>query len=106
MDSRGGYVLKILYVETKECGPLGGVPWARPLDPPMLNPGHIFLQKFELQFVFLRRMLGLLTLAGGVGILLYVLPHIIYPLEGKTSSVQGNQTTQTDHLCVTGELIR
>ena len=35
MDSRGGYILKILYVETKESGPLGGVRWARPLDLPM-----------------------------------------------------------------------
>ena len=24
VDSRGGYVLKILYVKTKELGPLGG----------------------------------------------------------------------------------
>ena len=24
MDSRGGYILKILYVKTKESGPLGG----------------------------------------------------------------------------------
>ena len=31
VDSRGGYVLKILYVETKESGPLGGVCQARPL---------------------------------------------------------------------------
>ena len=30
-DSRGGYVLKILYVKMKESGPLGGAP----LDPPM-----------------------------------------------------------------------
>ena len=35
VDPRGGYVSKILYVETKESGPLGGVSWARPLDPPM-----------------------------------------------------------------------
>ena len=32
VDSRGGYVLKILYVKTKELGPLGG---RAPLDPPM-----------------------------------------------------------------------
>ena len=25
MDSRGGYISKILYVETKESGPVGGV---------------------------------------------------------------------------------
>ena len=35
VDSRGGYVSKILYVKTKEFGPLGGVRRARPLDPPM-----------------------------------------------------------------------
>ena len=37
VDSRGGYVLKILYVKTKELGPLGGgrVPGTPPLDPPM-----------------------------------------------------------------------
>ena len=38
MDSRGGYISKILYVETKESGPLGGYAWARPLlDPPMAS---------------------------------------------------------------------
>ena len=31
-DSQGGYVSKILYVETKESGPLGGMRWACPLD--------------------------------------------------------------------------
>ena len=36
-DSRGGYVSKILYVETKESGSLGGVRLAHPLDPPMVN---------------------------------------------------------------------
>ena len=37
VDSRGGYVSKILYVKTKELGPLGGgARRARPpLDPPM-----------------------------------------------------------------------
>ena len=36
VDSRGGYVLKILYVKTKELGPLGGARAGRaPLDPPM-----------------------------------------------------------------------
>ena len=36
VDSRGGYVLKILYVKTKELGPLGGSRAGRaPLDPPM-----------------------------------------------------------------------
>ena len=59
VDSRVGYVSKILYVETKESGPLGGVPSAAPpLDPPMhgmftsprimstllrLNTSHCFL---------------------------------------------------------------
>ena len=37
VDSRGGYVSKILYVKTKELGPLGGARAGRPpLDPPML----------------------------------------------------------------------
>ena len=38
VDSRGGYVSKILYVKTKELGPLGGGARAgrAPLDPPML----------------------------------------------------------------------
>ena len=35
VDSLGGYVSKILYVKTKENGPLGGVHWSRPLDLPM-----------------------------------------------------------------------
>ena len=36
MDPRGSYVSKILYVKTKELGPLrGGARRARPLDPPM-----------------------------------------------------------------------
>ena len=35
MDSRGGYILKILYVETKESGPLGGRAPARP--PPQIR---------------------------------------------------------------------
>ena len=30
VDSQGGYILKILHVETKEFGPLGGVRRARP----------------------------------------------------------------------------
>ena len=37
MDSRGGYISNILYVKTKEFGPLGGVLRARPLDAPMKN---------------------------------------------------------------------
>ena len=37
VDSRGGYVLKIFCVETKESGPLGGHALGTPpLDPPML----------------------------------------------------------------------
>ena len=35
IDSRDGYISKILYVETKESGPLGGGGGARLLDPPM-----------------------------------------------------------------------
>ena len=36
MDSQGGYVSKILYVKTKESGPLGGhVLGMPPLDLPM-----------------------------------------------------------------------
>ena len=37
VDSRGGYISKILYVKTKELGPLGGARAGRaPLDPPMV----------------------------------------------------------------------
>ena len=36
VDPRGGYVSKILYVKTKESGPVGGARARRaPLDPPM-----------------------------------------------------------------------
>ena len=35
VDSQGSYISKILYVKTKESGPLGGVCRARPLNPPM-----------------------------------------------------------------------
>ena len=37
VDSRGGYVSKILYVKTKEIGTLRGghAPGVPPLDPPM-----------------------------------------------------------------------
>ena len=35
VDSRGGYVSKILYVETKDSGPLGGRVPGTPPDPPM-----------------------------------------------------------------------
>ena len=34
-NSRGGYILKNLYVKTKESGPVGGVHQQRPLDPPL-----------------------------------------------------------------------
>ena len=37
VDSWGGYVLKILYVKTKESGSLGGHCQAHPLDSSMLN---------------------------------------------------------------------
>ena len=36
-DCQGGYVLKILYVKTKESGLLEGAHQQRPLDPPMLK---------------------------------------------------------------------
>ena len=38
VDSRGGYISKILFVKMKELGPLGGerAPGASPLDPPMM----------------------------------------------------------------------
>ena len=35
IDSRGGYVSKILYVEMKKSGPLGGHAPGSPLDLPM-----------------------------------------------------------------------
>ena len=35
MDPRGSYVSKILHVNMKESGPVGGVPGVPPLDPPM-----------------------------------------------------------------------
>ena len=38
MDSRGGYFSKILYVEMKESGPVGGACAGHaPLDPPMIK---------------------------------------------------------------------
>ena len=41
VDSRGSCVSKILYVKTKELGPLGGrASGAPPLDPPMLQPSN------------------------------------------------------------------
>ena len=44
VDSRGGYVLKILYAKTKESGPLGGrAPGTPPLDPPMLREQHLVI---------------------------------------------------------------
>ena len=42
VDSRGSYISKILYVETKESGPLGGAcAGYAPLDPPMVMLGNI-----------------------------------------------------------------
>ena len=45
VDSQGSYISKILYVKTKEFGPLGGA-CARhaPLDPPMLVAEYILLK--------------------------------------------------------------
>ena len=41
VDSRGSYISKILYVKTKELGPLGGARAGRaPLDPPMHTHTH------------------------------------------------------------------
>ena len=39
VDSRGGYVLKILYVKMKELGPLGGVHTGH--APPRSANGHM-----------------------------------------------------------------
>ena len=51
MDSRGGYVSKILYVKTKESGPLGGgVRRASAnVDPPMVWMELIHLQTMFFQ---------------------------------------------------------
>ena len=45
VDSRGGYISKILYIKMKESGPSGGVRQSRPLDPPMLlrDPSSFYL---------------------------------------------------------------
>ena len=41
VDSRGGYVSKILHVKTKESGPVGGVHAGHaPPDPPMYIDVH------------------------------------------------------------------
>ena len=47
VNSRGGYTSKMLYVKTKESGPLGGVRWVRPLDPPMPVPLSTVLHHCE-----------------------------------------------------------
>ena len=46
VDSRDSYVSEILYVKTKESGPLGGVRRARPLDPPMLQMISLVIYDF------------------------------------------------------------
>ena len=44
MDPRGGYVTKILYVKTKEFGPVGGrAPGTPPLNPPMQNTSNKYI---------------------------------------------------------------
>ena len=45
VDSRGGYVSKILYVKTKESGPLGG---RAPGTPPPLDPPMLYISNFYL----------------------------------------------------------
>ena len=43
VDSRGGYVSQILYVKTKESGPLGGACAGRaPLNPPTYSTRPVF----------------------------------------------------------------
>ena len=37
VDLRRGRFLVKMYAKTKELGPIGGVPGARPPDPPMLD---------------------------------------------------------------------
>ena len=45
VDSRGGYVLKIMYVKTKELGPLGEAhTGCAPLDLPMISIHIISIQ--------------------------------------------------------------
>ena len=48
VDSRGGYISKILYVETKESGPSFILQWSFEfiLNPPMFN----FFQYLEARF--------------------------------------------------------
>ena len=68
VDSRGGYVSKILYVKTKELGPLGGgrAPGAPPpLDPPMLSCTIVYQTCFhfvtrysEILFIQLNNAIG------------------------------------------------
>ena len=74
VDSRGGYVSKILYVKTKELGPLGGVCAGRaPLDLPMSMKGsHPFSDQLPGEYT------GLQTASGTDPLLQLpsVLPHI------------------------------
>ena len=44
VDSRGSYVSKILYVETKESGPLGGCAPGTP--PRSANDNQLFTKKY------------------------------------------------------------
>ena len=55
MESQGGYVSKILYVETKESGPLGGgVCRACPsLDSPMTYVNHIKMFDLNSKYIAL-----------------------------------------------------
>ena len=49
VDSRGGYVLKILYVKTKELGPLGGVCWVCP--PRSANDTETYTHRYRYHFL-------------------------------------------------------
>ena len=51
MDSRGGYVSKILYVKMKECGPFWGrAPGTPPLDLPMHGLTDVKHDNFSLKY--------------------------------------------------------
>ena len=72
MDTRGGYISKILYVKTKESGPLGrrDVRRVRPLDPPLLFFNVWWQHCKELQNINTFKLL----------ITEYLLVLLVYPL--------------------------
>ena len=51
VDSRGGYISKILYVKTKELGPLGGGGARRARPPRSANDNTLLLQYFVRKFI-------------------------------------------------------